>query len=214
MLRLPLAAVVLLAATPSQALVRLDVATAFFNAPEHGSEDFAPGLGTIGRSLSIDDIGGCEGSDETGERCGAYENSSFTLTLTESGFAYTTGLRQDHAIASTDLATDIYVVAAFRADREMYLRPHELRSLNLPFCLSCSHSFWSNIWQEQDSDGSWLAFIEVGTSAATYEGIQQVGHQLTVNLAEVPEPQAWAMLIAGFGLVGAAQRRRRALGVA
>jgi hypothetical protein len=30
----------------------------------------------------------------------------------------------------------------------------------------------------------------------------------------VPEPAAWAMLIAGFGLIGAAQRRRRAAAIA
>lgn len=30
-------------------------------------------------------------------------------------------------------------------------------------------------------------------------------------VAGVPEPAAWAMLIAGFGVVGAAQRRRRAV---
>ncbi|WP_164156602.1 PEPxxWA-CTERM sorting domain-containing protein [Sandarakinorhabdus rubra] len=36
---------------------------------------------------------------------------------------------------------------------------------------------------------------------------------LTVNLAStaVPEPQSWALLIAGFGLVGAVARRRRLL---
>jgi hypothetical protein len=30
----------------------------------------------------------------------------------------------------------------------------------------------------------------------------------------VPEPASWAMLIAGFGLVGAAQRRRKAVAAA
>jgi hypothetical protein len=29
------------------------------------------------------------------------------------------------------------------------------------------------------------------------------------SIGEVPEPASWAMLIAGFGLVGASQRRRR-----
>jgi hypothetical protein len=31
----------------------------------------------------------------------------------------------------------------------------------------------------------------------------------TISLARVPEPASWAMLIAGFGLTGAAMRRRR-----
>ena len=31
----------------------------------------------------------------------------------------------------------------------------------------------------------------------------------TLTIAAVPEPTSWAMLIAGFGLTGAAMRRRR-----
>lgn len=34
---------------------------------------------------------------------------------------------------------------------------------------------------------------------------------LSINVAGVPEPASWAMLIAGFGLVGATMRRRRAV---
>jgi hypothetical protein len=35
--------------------------------------------------------------------------------------------------------------------------------------------------------------------------------QFDASLFAVPEPGTWAMLIAGFGLVGATQRRRRAV---
>jgi hypothetical protein len=35
------------------------------------------------------------------------------------------------------------------------------------------------------------------------------GGEIRGNLSMVPEPSSWAMLIAGFGLVGAAARRRR-----
>ncbi len=38
--------------------------------------------------------------------------------------------------------------------------------------------------------------------------------RVTLFSAAVPEPTSWAMLIAGFGLVGASQRRRRAFGAA
>ena len=34
-------------------------------------------------------------------------------------------------------------------------------------------------------------------------------HGFTIGVGAVPEPQSWAMLIAGFGLVGATMRRRR-----
>jgi hypothetical protein len=48
-----------------------------------------------------------------------------------------------------------------------------------------------------------------GFYVATTDGALGRG-SLTVNLgAAIPEPQSWAMLIAGFGLVGAAMRRRR-----
>ncbi len=36
-------------------------------------------------------------------------------------------------------------------------------------------------------------------------------HGFTVGIGAVPEPQSWAMLIAGFGLVGATMRRRRSV---
>ena len=37
---------------------------------------------------------------------------------------------------------------------------------------------------------------------------------ITLGNGAVPEPQRWALMIAGFGIVGAAARRRRALGAA
>lgn len=36
-------------------------------------------------------------------------------------------------------------------------------------------------------------------------------HGFTVGIGAVPEPQTWAMLIAGFGMVGATMRRRRSV---
>ncbi|MEY2884999.1 MAG: hypothetical protein RL490_2723 [Pseudomonadota bacterium] len=46
----------------------------------------------------------------------------------------------------------------------------------------------------------------------------EVGSELTVNFSltgtAVPEPASWAMLIAGFGLTGAAMRRRRSTAAA
>jgi uncharacterized membrane protein len=45
-------------------------------------------------------------------------------------------------------------------------------------------------------------------------GVNELGVTQGFLLEAVPEPSSWAMLIAGFGLVGAAARRRRDAGIA
>jgi hypothetical protein len=212
MLRWTLAALFALAATPSQALVRFEFAEAEYNAAVEGSDYIALGLGTGGYGFGFSDYGGCEGADEAGiSRCGSYEGSGFSVTLSDNSFAYTAGLGQNQALVGPALSTSFSVYAIFRADREMRLRPTELRDFSVSVCDgSCTRGFGSGLSQAQQADGSWLAVVEAGTSAATNEGAQSVNHSFSVTLAEVPEPQAWAMLIAGFGLVGAVQRRRRA----
>ena len=55
-----------------------------------------------------------------------------------------------------------------------------------------------------------LSFLSVGTP----NGLPPVALLDGVSITGVPEAASWAMLIAGFGLVGAAARRRRAATVA
>ena len=67
-----------------------------------------------------------------------------------------------------------------------------------------------------------VAFVTLDLDAGTYsnlpEGQRMLADNLTVNatvlsaIAPVPEPATWAMLIAGFGGVGALMRRRRSVG--
>lgn len=211
MLRSILVAATALAAVPLQAAVQLDSSYAYF-ATVRDFEDFEPGLGTSARSFDFSDIGGCEGSDEQGGgRCGGYESSGWTLTLASNSFDYAAGLSQNHAIVNTRPNTDIYVFALFRADREMRLRSREFRSISQSCAGACSNNLWSNIAQYQLGNGSWRAEVQLGTAAATSEGIQNIGHRFTLPIIEVPEPGAWAMLIIGFGAIGGAQRRRRTL---
>ncbi len=84
--------------------------------------------------------------------------------------------------------------------------------------VTISHSF-SNP-DDNDAGGNFYYFdIAAMTTNGVYEtilfGADQAG-RLTVTGARdpsgpvVPEPATWAMLIAGFGLVGATMRRRRA----
>jgi hypothetical protein len=71
----------------------------------------------------------------------------------------------------------------------------------------------ANTWLSQlDGTGPMakgLVVLQNGT-----RGIQGSGTQDLLAFAAVPEPSSWAMLIAGFGLTGAAVRRRRARVVA
>ncbi len=51
--------------------------------------------------------------------------------------------------------------------------------------------------------------VDLRTGAPTLMGSIAAGSLVGFAAGSVPEPQSWALMIAGFGLVGAAQRRRR-----
>jgi hypothetical protein len=53
--------------------------------------------------------------------------------------------------------------------------------------------------------------FQLNFRTASGDNIGPVLDNVLVTQAAVPEPATWAMLIAGFGLVGAAARRRRAI---
>jgi hypothetical protein len=63
-------------------------------------------------------------------------------------------------------------------------------------------SFGSNLFCMGVSDCTDTKLLSTGTSTGV------------LGTGAVPEPASWAMLIAGFGLTGAAARRRRAVAVA
>jgi hypothetical protein len=66
---------------------------------------------------------------------------------------------------------------------------------------------WSNVQGDFSLTGNYV-FDWAGTTAP---GGSQLASQLKLlALPAIPEPATWAMLIAGFGLTGAAMRRRRA----
>jgi hypothetical protein len=87
-----------------------------------------------------------------------------------------------------------------------------------PGTVTISHAFTNP--DDNDAGANFYYFdIAAATTNGVYEslffGTDQAG-RLTVTGARdpdgpvVPEPATWAMLIAGFGLVGATVRRRRA----
>jgi hypothetical protein len=56
--------------------------------------------------------------------------------------------------------------------------------------------------------------VNLMTGVATSLGVVGAGPLRSIATGAVPEPATWAMMIAGFGLVGAVARRRRTLAVA
>jgi len=65
--------------------------------------------------------------------------------------------------------------------------------------ITANTSFSSNLFCQNDPNCMGTQLLSVGTNTAV------------LGTGAVPEPASWAMLIAGFGLTGAAARRRRAV---
>jgi len=54
-----------------------------------------------------------------------------------------------------------------------------------------------------------VAFAGLGKSVVVSGGVGQIGwDDVTLETGAVPEPATWAMIIVGFGMIGAAARRR------
>jgi hypothetical protein len=65
--------------------------------------------------------------------------------------------------------------------------------------ITANASFSSNFFCGNDPNCTGTQLSSVGTNTAV------------LGTGAVPEPASWAMLIAGFGLTGAAARRRRSM---
>jgi hypothetical protein len=62
-------------------------------------------------------------------------------------------------------------------------------------------------------------FVQDGTLFANFAGVSAAGGSSVINFttssdvaAAVPEPGTWAMMLVGFGAIGASMRRRRQMG--
>ena len=69
----------------------------------------------------------------------------------------------------------------------------------------------ANWFSAQALDNQWIMSITLDTAPNNIADIRQLrlGGIGTVPTGAIPEPATWAMLIAGFGMVGGAMRRRR-----
>lgn len=67
---------------------------------------------------------------------------------------------------------------------------------------------FTNLWGEQLFAGTTTDPV-MRTGAFTLLVDGQSGSVVSLNIAAVPEPMTWALMVVGFGAVGVAMRRRR-----
>ncbi|TRW18394.1 PEP-CTERM sorting domain-containing protein [Glacieibacterium frigidum] len=107
-----------------------------------------------------------------------------------------------------------YQLEHFNAADELLSR----RSFYTALCSGCANEEYfetSDLWQLDATAGDQLvlqyqAVVGQATSGGGFGYANNyISSSLSVTAASVPEPATWAMLIAGFGMAGAAMRRRR-----
>ena len=106
--------------------------------------------------------------------------------------------------------TGVYLTPGFADDSPgtaSYAESASLVDLGLSFSVGADGilrlEFFEGFDDDVDfADGQWLS----GTITLTHDGVE-------TPLPAVPEPASWAMMIAGFGLVGGALRRRQSVAV-
>ena len=97
-------------------------------------------------------------------------------------------------IGSYDVAAGDFTLGNFQTDGEVYD--------NNADAIALSNSYLANF-----ANNSWQ--LMSGLDARYLVGENGAQAQVYLNAAAVPEPSTWAMMLAGFGLVGAGMRRRK-----
>jgi hypothetical protein len=82
-------------------------------------------------------------------------------------------------------------------------------SFSLAAPIGSPRFIWENHTLDFLATGASTAITLTGTSGFFYTGLDNVSVELLSGVVGVPEPASWALMIAGFGLVGAALRRRQ-----
>jgi PEP-CTERM motif len=199
MTRLPLAAAAALAALPAQALTITETFEAL------GPRDTiisAPLVTSIG---TITGLAGSPGpnvflASPGYTNFGAGNNPTTSVILTGNGDEH---FEANLAFAAHTVAMDVYLND---------LGPAELRFFN------GSTLLFTYMFGVSDPNFQTVSYANFVTPINRFTFVSTLGGQLNTGLDNisisggpgvVPEPASWAMLIAGFGLVGAVRRRQR-----
>ena len=111
-----------------------------------------------------------------------------------------------HFQSWTDEGLDFYTDFNFQMGDNLLLENNKSYEVYVAFNLLLNPGQYDGFIEMKSLNTSRLS-IQAGNGSFTSDSGALLGFEKTP--AGVPEPASWAMLIAGFGLVGAAARRRR-----
>ena len=173
------------------------------------------GAGTQADSFGFSDYSACDGNEEfclTQPYGGRYANGGYSISITGNSLNYRFDLWQGTDIGGP-LANDFLLEAFFISDTPVRLRTAGSSSFSLENgCGDCSRVFdVASAYSDLRPDGRWDIGFSAFMQGNASNGGQRLVQEGRLKIAAVPESASWAMLITGFGMIGAVARRRAQL---
>lgn len=159
--------------------------------------------------------------DERGQLQRNYGLTDAAIAMPSLTTAYDNDVAYAYAWDATDIAFDLNAVIGPGGSQTLFYRTTvnsytTAACLNATTCLVAYSGFGDPIGR-----GGGISFAERSAASANGDRITGIGFEQTAVerfelidaklTGAIPEPSTWAMLIMGFGLLGAALRRRRLL---
>lgn len=171
------------------------------------------GTGSQSGGFNFADYSACDGREEfclSQPYGGRYANGGYVIAITGNSLSFRLDLWQGTDIGGP-LGHDVLLEASFISDGPVRLFTSNRSGVTLENgCGGCSRSLGlGEANAELRPDGRYDITYFLFSQASASNGGQRLVQEGRLKIAAVPEPASWAMLIAGLGLIGAVQRRRR-----